>query len=180
MNSRELRKYLQRGGLIAYPTESCYGLGCDPRNRRAVRRVLALKRRSVSKGLILIASRMRQLRPYLATLSLVQSNRMRAIWPGPNTWLVPAARDCPAWLRGRHDAIAVRVTAHRGAAHLCELAGMALVSTSANLSGGKPAKTAAECRRQFGSRVLVISGRIGARRRPSTIRDLVAGQIIRK
>lgn len=180
MNFRALRKYLQRGGLIAYPTESCYGLGCDPRNRRAVGRVLALKRRSVSKGLILIASRMRQLRPYLATLSLVQSNHVRAMWPGPNTWLVPAARDCPAWLRGRHDAIAVRVTAHRGAARLCELAGMALVSTSANLSGGKPAKTAAECRRQFGSRVLVIPGRIGARRRPSTIRDLVTGQIIRK
>ncbi|MCX7627776.1 MAG: Sua5/YciO/YrdC/YwlC family protein [Methylophilaceae bacterium] len=180
MDARRLRLFLIRGGVLAYPTESCYGLGCDPRNRRAVRRVLALKRRSVAKGLILIASRVRQLRPYLATLSLSDSNRMRALWPGPNTWLVPAARDCPAWLRGRHDTIAVRVTAHRAAARLCELAGMALVSTSANLSGGKPAKTAAECRRLFGKRVLVIPGRIGARRRPSTIRDLATGAIIRR
>jgi L-threonylcarbamoyladenylate synthase len=180
MDSRALRKYLLRGGVIAYPTESCYGLGCDPRNRRAVRRLLSLKQRSASKGLILIAAHPRQLRPYLATLTLSQSNRMHALWPGPNTWLVPAARDCPTWLRGRHDTIAVRVTAHRGAARLCELAGMALVSTSANLSGGKSAKTAAECRRLFGKRTLVIPGRIGARRRPSTIRDLFTGQIIRK
>lgn len=180
MNFRALRKYLQRGGVIAYPTESCYGLGCDPRNHRAVRRLLSLKKRSASKGLILIAAHPRQLRPYLATLALGQTNRMHALWPGPNTWLVPAARDCPAWLRGRHDAIAVRVTAHKGAARLCELAGMALVSTSANLSGGKAAKTAAECRRLFGKRALIIPGRIGTRRRPSTIRDLLTGQIIRK
>lgn len=180
MDARRLRLFLRRGGVVAYPTESCYGLGCDPRNRRAVMRVLALKHRSASKGLILIAAHVRQLRPYLATMTLVESNRMRALWPGPNTWLVPAARDCPIWLRGRHDTIAVRVTAHKGAARLCELAGMALVSTSANLSGGKPAKTAAECRRLFGRRVRVIPGRIGTRRHPSTIRDLRSGAIIRK
>lgn len=180
MDFRALRTYLRRGGVIAYPTESCYGLGCDPSNRRAVQRVLALKRRNASKGLILIASRVRQLRPYLASLTFCESNRMRALWPGPNTWLVPAARDCPSWLRGRHDAIAVRVTAHRVAARLCELAGMALVSTSANLSGGKAAKTAAECRRLFGNRVRVIPGRVGTRRRPSTIRDLASGAITRK
>jgi len=180
MDAGRLRLFLKRGGILAYPTESCYGLGCDPRNRRAVQRVLALKRRSASKGLILIASRLRQLRPYLATLTLTETNRLRALWPGPNTWLVPAARDCPVWLRGRHDSIAVRVTAHKGAARLCELAGMALVSTSANLSGGKSAKTAAECRRLFGHRVIVIPGRIGARRRPSTIRDLASGTVIRK
>ena len=180
MDSRALRLYLRRGGVIAYPTESCYGLGCDPRNRRAVQHVLNLKRRGSAKGLILIASRMRQLRPYLATLTLCESNRLRALWPGPNTWLVPAARECPAWLRGRHASIAVRVTAHIGAARLCERAGMALVSTSANLSGGKPAKTAAECRLLFGNRVRIIPGRIGARRRPSTIRDFSSGDIIRK
>lgn len=180
MDSRTLRLYLRRGGVIAYPTESCYGLGCDPRNPYAVRRLLALKKRSASKGLILIAAHPSQLRPYLATLSLGLTNRMHALWPGPNTWLVPASHNCPAWLRGRHDAIAVRVTAHKGAGWLCELAGMALVSTSANLSGGKAAKTASECRRLFGKRALVIPGPIGARRRPSTIRDLLTGQIIRK
>lgn len=180
MHAARIRKHLQRGGVIAYPTESCYGLGCDPMNRHAVKRVLKLKKRSPSKGLILIAAYARQLRPYLAPVSPALALRMRARWPGPHTWLVPASPDCPATLRGAHDAVAVRVTAHRGAAALCRAAGMALVSTSANLSGGKPAKTAQECRRLFGKRVLVIPGPIGARRRPSTIQDLVTGKIIRK
>ncbi len=175
-----IRQHLKRGGVIAYPTESCYGLGCDPRNPRAVKRVLALKKRSAAKGLILIAAHPRQLRPFLAKLPPLLQRRMRAAWPGPHTWLVPASRDCPAFLRGVHDTIAVRVTAHPGAAHLCRLAEMALVSTSANLSGGKPARTAEECRRMFGRRALIIPGRIGPRRRPSTIQHLVTGQVIRK
>jgi len=180
VKARRLRLFLKRGGVLAYPTESCYGLGCDPRNAAAVKRLLRLKKRSASKGLILIAGHARQLRPYLAQLPPALESRMRAPWPGPHTWLAPAAHDCPAWLRGGHNTVAVRVTAHRGAARLCELANMALVSTSANLSGGKPAKTANQCRRLFGQRVLVIPGRTGARRHPSTIQHLVTGQIIRK
>ena len=180
MHAARIRKHLQRGGVIAYPTESCYGLGCDPMNPHAVKRVLKLKKRSPSKGLILIAAHARQLRPYLAPVSPVLNARMRARWPGPHTWLVPVSAACPATLRGAHDAVAVRVTAHQGAALLCRVAGMALVSTSANLSGGKPAKTAEECRRLFGKRVLVIPGPIGVRRRPSTIQDLLSGRIIRK
>jgi L-threonylcarbamoyladenylate synthase len=180
VDAQRVRLFLKRGGVVAYPTESCYGLGCDPRNAVALKRLLQLKRRSASKGLILIATHARQLRPYLAKLPPVLESQMRAAWPGPHTWLVPASRTCPSWLHGGHDTVAVRVTAHRGAARLCELAGMALVSTSANLSGGKPAKTAAECRRLFGRRVMVIPGPVGARRRPSTIQHLVTGQIIRK
>ncbi|HQR50649.1 MAG TPA: Sua5/YciO/YrdC/YwlC family protein [Methylophilaceae bacterium] len=180
MDARRVRLFLKRGGVLAYPTESCYGLGCDPRNATAVKCLLRLKRRGAAKGLILIAAHPRQLRPFLAALSPALARRMHAAWPGPHTWLAPASRDCPAWLRGGHDAVAVRVTAHGGAARLCELAGMALVSTSANLSGGKPAKTAAECRRLFGRRVLVMPGHIGVRRRPSTIQDLASGAFIRR
>lgn len=178
--ARRIRSFLKRGGVLAYPTESCYGLGCDPRNAAAVRRVLRLKRRNASKGLILIAAHTRQLWPYIAELPPALTRRMRAAWPGPHTWLVPAARTCPPWLRGGHDTIAVRVTAHRAAAQLCRLAGMALVSTSANLSGGKPARSARQCHRLFGKRVRVIPGSVGARRRPSTMQDLVSGRIIRK
>lgn len=179
MDAQRIRQHLQRGGVLAYPTESCYGLGCDPRKRSAVRKLLALKKRSPAKGLILIAAHVRQLGPYLADLSPALQQRMRSRWPGPHTWLVPAALDCPAWLRGEHETLAVRVTAHPDAALLCRIAGMALVSTSANLSGGKPARTRRECLRLFGRRVLVVPGRIGPRRRPSTIQDLVSGRIVR-
>ena len=179
-DASRIRQHIRQGGIIAYPTESCYGLGCDPRNFRAVRRLLQLKKRSPAKGLILLAAKPAQLRPYLAALPPALQTRLHAPWPGAHTWLVPAANGCPAWLRGGFDTIAVRVTAHPVAASLCRWLGMALVSTSANPSGGKPARSAQECRRLFGRRVLVVSGRIGVRRRPSTIQHLASGEIIRK
>ncbi|MEW6120070.1 MAG: L-threonylcarbamoyladenylate synthase [Pseudomonadota bacterium] len=174
-----LRAHLARGGLIAYATESCYGLGCAPRNPQALRRLIAAKGRSAAKGLLLIAADWSQLKPYVAPLSPGLLAHMKRSWPGPVTWVVPASNRCPALLTGGRPTVAVRVTAHPDAARLCRALGMALVSTSANKSGRKAAKTAAECRRIFGARVRVFDGRIGTRRRPSTLIDLATGTILR-
>lgn len=174
-----LRAHLRRGGLIAYPTESCYGLGCDPRNRRAVRRLIRLKGRSAAKGMLLIADRYPRFKPFIRPLSPVDRARVGRTWPGPVTWVVPASAACPPLLTGGRATIAVRVTAHPGAARLCRSLGIALVSTSANKSGRKPAKSAAECRRMFGARVRVVAGRIGPRRRPSTLIELATGTLLR-
>jgi L-threonylcarbamoyladenylate synthase len=174
-----VRRRLAAGGLIAYPTESCYGLGCDPRSARAVSRLLRLKRRPRSKGLILIAAGMDQLRPFLAPLPAELEAGLAKWWPGPNTLLLAAAKDCPRWLTGHHRKLAVRITAHPEAARLCRRLGMALVSTSANLAGRHPLKNAGACRRTFGRRVLVLPGRIGRRRRPSTIIDPESGRFLR-
>jgi len=175
----QLAAYLKRGGIIAYPTESCYGLGCDPRNPRALKRLIRLKGRSAAKGLLLIADRFNRLQPFVRPLRAADLARLRRSWPGPVTWVVPASATCPPLLTGGRPTIAVRVTAHAGAARLCRSLGMALVSTSANKSGRKPAKTAAECRRIFGAQVRVIAGRIGQRRRPSTLIDLATGTVLR-
>lgn len=174
-----LRRHLRRGGLIAYPTESCYGLGCDPRNRRAVRRLIRLKGRSAAKGMLLIADRYQRFKPFIRPLSAADRARVGRTWPGPVSWVVPASAACPPLLTGGRATIAVRVTAHPEAARLCRSLGMALVSTSANKSGRKPAKTAAQCRRMFGARVRVVGGRIGPRRRPSTLIELATGTILR-
>lgn len=174
-----LRAYVRRGGLIAYPTESCYGLGCDPRNVRALKRLIALKGRGAAKGLLLIADTFRRLAPFVGALKPAERARMAKTWPGPVTWVVPASSACPALLTGGRRTLGVRVTAHPAAVRLCRALGMALVSTSANKSGRKPAKTAAECRRIFGRRVRVLAGRIGARRRPSTLIDLATGTVLR-
>jgi L-threonylcarbamoyladenylate synthase len=174
-----LRAYLKRGGIIAYATESCYGLGCDPRNARAVHRLLALKGRPRSKGLILIGSDFGQFRRFLAPLPVALEARLHAWWPGPTSLLLPVARRCPRWLRGRHTKLAVRVTAHAGTARLCRALGMALVSTSANRAGRRPLKNFRSCRQAFGSKVLVLRGRIGRRKRPSTLLDPVSGRILR-
>lgn len=175
----ELRAHLRQGGLVAYPTESCYGLGCLPTDTRALRRLIAAKGRSAAKGLLLIAAAWKQLEPYVAPLPPAQLARMKRCWPGPVTWVVPASRRCPALLTGGRPTVAVRVTKHAGAARLCRDLDTALVSTSANKSGRKAAKTAAECRTIFGARVRVVDGRIGTRRRPSTLIDLATGKILR-
>lgn len=176
---RALRAHLARGGLIAYPTESCFGLGCDPKNPRAVARLLALKERPWSKGLIVIADDFRRVQKLAAPLTPPQRAKALAAWPGPHTWLLPASRRTPPWLRGRHTTLAVRVSAHPVAAGLCRALAMALVSTSANRAGQKALKTAAACRRAFGPEVLVVPGKTGTRRRPSTIQELLSGRVAR-
>lgn len=179
MPSRSLVAFLKRGGVIAYPTESCYGLGCDPRNRRAVQRILKLKQRPQKKGLILIASGYRQVSPYILPLNAGERQRLQEDGAQAVTYLMPARPSCPRWLRGSHDTLAVRLTAHPFAKQLCRSAGSALVSTSANRSGMRPAKTYAECRRMFGKSVWVLSGRVGKRKRPSTIKVWGGDRIVR-
>lgn len=176
---RGLRHYLRQGGVIAYATESCFGLGCDPRSALGIRRILHLKGRPQHKGLILIASHLLQLQPYVSKLSAGQQAQMMTQRPRPHTWLLPVSARCPRWLSGKHRAIALRITAFAPARALCESTDMALVSTSANHSGCPPAKTTRECYRRFGSQIRVIAGRIGKQRRPSTIQDLVTGKILR-
>lgn len=175
MSTRAIRAHLAGGGVIAYATEACYGLGCDPMNARAVARILRLKGRPKSKGLILIGSHPAQFAPYLAEPPADWPH----YWPGATTLLLPAARHCPKWLTGRHKKLAVRVTAHPDAAGLCHALGMALVSTSANRSGQVMLRSAAACRQAFGTRVKVLPGRIGQRRRPSTIVDPASGGVLR-
>lgn len=180
LSSRTLSAFLGRGGVIAYPTESCYGFGCDPRNRRAVQRILRLKRRPPQKGLILIAAEYRQVARYLQPLTPAEQDRLRADGAQAITYLMPVRPSCPRWLRGAHDTLAVRLTAHPFAQGLCRSAQRALVSTSANLSGRRAVKTYADCLRQFGSRVWVLPGKVGKRKRPSTIRAWGSDRIIRK
>lgn len=179
VSARRIAAYLRRGGLIAYPTESCYGLGCDPDNRAAVLRLLKLKQRPQRKGLILIAASYRQVARYLQPLTPNQQRQLQEAGAQAITYLMPARHSAPRWLRGAHDTLAVRLTAHRQAAQLCRNANSALVSTSANRSGQRPTKTYAQCRRLFGRKVWVLPGRVGKRKKPSTIRAWADGQIIR-
>lgn len=178
-HSRTLAAYLRRGGLIAYPTEYCFGLGCDPRNRNAVKRLLKLKARPQHKGLILIAGQYAQLTPYIKPLAPAEQNRLREDGAQAITYLMPVKPHTPRWLRGLHNTLAVRITAHPGAAALCNRLNMALVSTSANRSGAQPLRTYKECERQFGNAVKVLPGRVGKRKKPSTIRAWDDGKIVR-
>lgn len=171
---------LQHGGVIAYPTEAVYGLGCDPDNIAALQQLLQLKQRPWQKGLILLAADLAQLTPYILPLSTEQQAIVTATWPGPVTWLLPARPAVSPWLRGNSDNIAVRVTAHAQSAALARGFGKPLVSTSANRTQYPPAKTAQHVRRHFGNSLdYILHGALGGRDRPSEIRDLMSGKVVR-
>lgn len=171
---------LEDGGLIAYPTEAVFGLGCDPLREDAVDRLLAVKGRSRQQGLILIASDFDQLKGLLDTSDQAAVNRALATWPGPVTWVFPARDHVPAWLTGGRGSLAVRVTEHPVAHALCAAFGRPVVSTSANVSGGEAARDADTVRRQLGDAVdCLVPGRVGGRDRPSEIRDARSGEVIR-
>ncbi|PIJ49134.1 L-threonylcarbamoyladenylate synthase type 1 TsaC [Erwinia sp. OLTSP20] len=173
---------LYNEGVIAYPTEAVFGLGCNPDSELAVMKLLALKQRLPEKGLILIADTFAQLERYVAVqaLSAVQKERMFASWPGPVTWILPACADTPRWLTGRFDSLAVRVTAHPLVKTLCREFGKPLVSTSANLSGQAPCRSVQEVQAQFGADFPVLAGQTGGRANPSEIRDVLTGKQIRQ
>ena len=168
------------GGVIAYPTEGVYGLGCDPDDPDAVARLLEIKQRSPEQGLIVIAARIDQLEDYFAPLSKASRHKLDQAWPGPQTWLVPAADDAPDWLTGRHTTIAARVTAHPIASALCDQCGHALVSTSANLSGRPPARDNRSVRRMLGDEVdYILGGPVGRLGKATPVRDLLTGKVLR-
>ena len=171
---------LHGGGVIAYPTEAVWGLGCAPLDQAACERLLQLKQRDWRKGLILIAADFAQLRPYVEDLSAMQLRPALETWPGPATWLLPTAAHTPVWVRGTHDSVAVRVTAHPVAAALCRAYGGAIVSTSANRAGQTPALSVAQLRRRFGTQIdAVVAGALGGLDKPTTIRDLLSGTLLR-
>ncbi len=179
LSATDAARLLRQGGVIAYPTEAVWGLGCDPFNETAVRRLLAIKQRPVDKGLILIAGQLHLLRPLLELDALPASrlDDVLATWPGPHTWTLPASPRTPSWITGQHASLAVRVSAHPGVIALCEAFGGPVVSTSANLAGQPPART----REALAPELLVqldgvMEGETGGLERPTQIRDAMTGQ----
>jgi len=173
---------LKKEYVIAYPTEAVFGVGCDPDSETAVKRLLELKQRPMEKGLILIAANFEQLKPYIddAALTPEQREAVFACWPGPVTFVFPAKASTPRWLTGRFNSLAVRVTNHPQVIALCEAFGKPLVSTSANLSGLEPCRTAQEVLAQFGENFPVLHGTTGGRQNPSEIRDALTGALFRQ
>jgi L-threonylcarbamoyladenylate synthase len=178
----EAARALCRGAVIAYPTEAVWGLGCNPLDEAAVRRLLALKQRPVDKGLILVAANVRQL-DGLADWTVLPADRrdvVLASWPGPHTWIIPATAAVPAWITGAHGGVAMRVSAHPVVVALCEAFGGPLVSTSANPAAAPPPRSleAMDAGLRAALDGLVV-GEVGGAERPTDIVDAASGRTLR-
>lgn len=182
LTASEAATALRRGGVIAYPTEAVWGLGCDPFDEAAVRRLLALKGRPVEKGMILIAGARAQLDGLLdwSAITARRRDEVHASWPGPHTWVVPATGGVPRWITGTHSGVAVRVSAHPVVVALCEAFGGPLVSTSANPAGASPPATLAEFDPTLRAALDgIVTGATGGLARPTPIRDACTGEVLR-
>ncbi len=178
---RQIAVKINKGALIAYPTDTIWGFGCHPLRADSVERLQSLKRRSHRKGLILLSSSLdfcaayiddSQFRNHYEILARPLSN--------PVTWLVKARQDCPSSLTGSTGMIAIRITHKPLLAQLCNFLQSPLVSTSANFSGKTTARNSLLVHRHFKSRVdIIIEGFTTDCQQPSEIRVLETGEILR-
>lgn len=172
---------LQQGKLVAYPTEAVWGIGCDPYNEAAVTKILTIKQRPVDKGLILVAAEIAQISDLVEDLSEVQLRLLTESWPGPITWLIPDPKNLyPAWIKGSHNSVAIRVSAHPLVKMLCLKFGKPIVSTSANQAGEEEIRTKHVLEAQFADKIdYILDGELGDQSSPSQIKDLVSGKTLR-
>lgn len=172
----------QQGGILAYPTEAVFGLGCDPDNDRAIEKLLSIKLRSVDKGLILLAGDYAQLLPYIDESKMPQDKHLAVLsrWPDGITQLMAKNANTSVLLTGCFDTIAVRVTSQPDVVALCLATNKPIVSTSANLSGKPPAKTWQEIPNELADKIdFIIKGQTLGFDQPSTIIDALSGDVIR-
>ncbi|MBX4180857.1 Sua5/YciO/YrdC/YwlC family protein [Sodalis sp. CWE] len=172
---------LHQKQIIAYPTESVFGLGCDPDSVTAIKALLKLKKRSWEKGFILVAAHYSQLKKYVDDdmLDFVTRQKIFSSWPGPVTWVLPASKALSPLLTGRYTSLAVRVSAFGPIKQLCLAFGKPIISTSANLTGYQPARDVNGVYKQLGANFLVMNEEVEGRLNPSEIRDALSGKLIR-
>jgi L-threonylcarbamoyladenylate synthase len=177
---RKLKAHVKAGGIIGYATASCFGLGCDPENQKAIRQLLRIKQRPWHKGLIIVGHNLTVLKPFIVKLNDDEIRKTQQVWPGAHTLLISASRKVSRLVKGRHNKVAVRIDAHPDTVNVCSALNGAMISTSLNLSGKLPIKTYRSALHLFGNKLLVLPGRIGKSKTPSTIQDFITGRIFRK
>ncbi|MCE5248791.1 threonylcarbamoyl-AMP synthase [bacterium] len=164
---------LRNGGIVIYPTETVYGIGCDPLNGTACARVQSMKKRDRSKPFILIADTLGTVESWAGKLDDIARRCADAFWPGPLTLVIRPGKKLPAHLRGPSGGIAFRVTPHPVAAALSREFGSPVVSTSANMTGDMPVTTYEQAAKLFsGHAGMILETPAELDGEPSTVIDL--------
>jgi L-threonylcarbamoyladenylate synthase len=155
----EAARLLRQGGLIAFPTETYYGLGVDPFNAEALQRLFAVKQRQPDKPVLVLVAEQAQVTELVAEVPAVLRRLMAAFWPGPLTLVFPGRSTLPPLLTGGTGNIGIRQSPHPLAADLLRAFGGPITATSANRSGAPPATTAVEIQERLGSEIdLILDG----------------------
>lgn len=171
---------LQQGGIIAYPTEAVFGLGCLANKPQSIEKLLKLKQRPIDKGLILLAAEFSQFKDYIELLDDSVLHKIQSSWPGPTTWVVPARPETSPLIRGKFNSIAIRISAHPIVQALCRQCQSPIISTSANMSGQNMTYNTAQVRLQFKEQLdYILEGALGDSHKPSIIKDAISNKIIR-
>ena len=178
MEIKKIHQILVNGGVIAYPTESVFGLGCDPSNEKAIKKILDIKKRTLEMGLVLLT-------PTIEIVSgwVNMNNKQLKLFskpsPRPTTYIVPASNAAPQWLAVKNT-LAIRLSDDPFIKNICGMMGLPIVSTSANLHGETPCKSADEVEKIMGSQLdHIVFKPTGPFNNPSTIIDLSSGKTIR-
>jgi len=173
-NIREASKVVKNGGLIIYPTDTVYGLGCYPFNAKAVERIFRTKGERKEKPLPILGSDMECVQK-IAYLNENARKIAERFWPGPLTLVVPKKQALPDIVTCGLGSVGVRIPNHKIALLLISLCGGLLVGTSANKTGEKPPKTAHEAAEQLGEHVdIVLDAGPTPLRRESSVLDLTS------
>jgi len=175
---KKIHEILVDGGVIAYPTESVFGLGCDPSNEQAIAKILEIKKRTLEMGFVLLTPNIKIVSSWVnisnKQLKIVSSPSKR-----PTTYIVPASVAAPKWLAVKNT-LAIRLSNDPFIKNICGLLGLPIVSTSANLHGENPCKSAEEVQKIMGSQLdYIVFKQTGPFNNPSTIVDLSSGKTIR-
>jgi len=169
---------LRAGGLVAYPTETVYGLGVDARSTEALARLRQLKGRAAEQGLSVLIADLAALEHWAPRLPERARNLARAFWPGPLTLVLPIGPG-PLTAVATADGVGFRCSPQPTAAALAAAFAAPLVSTSANRSGQPPAARAAEVEAVFGPELPIAGGEDAGGEPPSTVVAVSAGGALR-
>ena len=178
-NIKQAVTTIRKKGVIAYPTEAMFGLGCNPFCETAVNSILAMKERSIDMGLILVASYIQDILPLIDLTFEEIGHDIISSWPGHTTWIFPAATSTPSWICGKKPTVAIRISAHPIVQSLCQELGGPLVSTSANIHGHPPCLCAKEVKEFFPTIDFILDGDLGKQNQPSQIFDAITKKQLR-
>lgn len=154
----EIAALLREGGIIAYPTETIYGLGVDALNEKAIKRLFEIKSRAVDKPVSVLVRDTQMLRRVVSRVPQVARPIMEKYWPGPVTIIFSASGEIPSTLTGQTGTIGVRISSHPFVRHLFDVFDSPLTSTSANISGGRSLMEPEDILRTFGSLIDLVIG----------------------